>query len=70
MEGIVNEVLGEPELGAALLCESDHHVVAAVGSDVALTRTRTIMQGAAYCDFRYRMKDRAPGVDSSDRRST
>jgi predicted ArsR family transcriptional regulator len=40
-----------------LLCESDHHVVAAVGSDVALTRTQTIMQGAVYCDFRYRMRD-------------
>lgn len=49
--------LGEPELGAVLLCESDHHVVAAVGPDVALTRTQTIMQGAAYCDFRYRMKE-------------
>jgi hypothetical protein len=49
--------LGEPELGAVLLCEADEHVVAAVGSDVALTRKQTIMQGAAYCDFRYRMKE-------------
>jgi hypothetical protein len=25
------------------------------GADVHLTRTQTIMQGAAYCDFRYRL---------------
>jgi hypothetical protein len=48
--------LGEPELGAVLLCEADDHVVAAVGPEVALTRTQTIMRGATYCDFRYRMK--------------
>ena len=48
--------LGEPELGAVLLCEVDHHVVEAVGPDVQLTRTQTIMRGATYCDFRYRMK--------------
>jgi hypothetical protein len=48
--------LGEPELGAVLLCEVDHHVVEAVGPDVQLTRTQTIMQGASYCDFRYRTK--------------
>ena len=48
--------LGEPELGAVLLCEGDHHIVDAVGPDVQLTRTQTIMKGASYCDFRYRMK--------------
>jgi len=55
--------LGEPELGAVLLCEVDNHVVEAAGSDVALTRTQTIMKGGSYCDFRYRMKsqdDRGP----------
>ena len=48
--------LGEPELGAVLLCELDDHVVAVGGPDVALTRTQTIMKGGSYCDFRYRMK--------------
>jgi hypothetical protein len=48
--------LGEPELGAVLLCESDDHMAAIAESDVALTRTQTIMKGGAYCDFRYRMR--------------
>lgn len=46
--------LGEPELGALLTCEGDLHEVAAVGG-IELRRSQTIMQGAAYCDFRYRM---------------
>jgi hypothetical protein len=48
--------LGEPELGAVLLCEVDNHVVEVAGPEVELTRTQTIMRGASYCDFRYRMK--------------
>jgi len=47
--------LGEPELGALLTCEGDLHEVAAVGGGIELHRSQTIMQGAAYCDFRYRM---------------
>jgi hypothetical protein len=47
--------LGEPELGALLTCEADFHEIAAIGDGVELTRTQTIMQGASYCDFRYRM---------------
>ena len=48
--------LGEPELGAVLLCEVDNHVAEVAGPEVELTRTQTIMKGASYCDFRYRMK--------------
>jgi len=48
--------LGEPELGAVLLCEADNHLVEVGSPEVELTRTQTIMQGGAYCDFRYRMK--------------
>jgi len=48
--------LGEPELGAVLLCESDLHISEVGSPDVKLTRTQTIMKGGAYCDFRYRMK--------------
>jgi predicted hydrocarbon binding protein len=48
--------LGEPELGAVLLCEQDVHLAEEVGGeDVRFERTQTIMQGAAYCDFRIRM---------------
>ena len=48
--------LGEPELGAVLLCEVDDHMAAVGGPEVEFTRSQTIMRGAAYCDFRYRMK--------------
>jgi hypothetical protein len=46
--------LGEPDLGFLLVCSADFAVAEGVGSDVTLTRTQTIMQGAGHCDFRYR----------------
>jgi hypothetical protein len=48
--------LGEPELGGLLLCDGDFHVADIGSPEVQLTRTQTIMQGASYCDFRYRMR--------------
>ena len=48
--------LGEPELGAVLLCEGDDHTAEVGRPEVEFTRTQTIMKGARYCDFRYRMK--------------
>ena len=48
--------LGEPELGALLVCNADLDVVAVGSPQVTMTRTQTIMQGAKYCDFRYQMK--------------
>jgi hypothetical protein len=48
------KALGEPELGFLLVCTADFAVADGFGSDVELTRTQTIMQGAGHCDFRYR----------------
>jgi L-2-amino-thiazoline-4-carboxylic acid hydrolase len=48
------KALGEPELGFLLVCTADFAVADGFGSDVALSRTQTIMQGAGHCDFRYR----------------
>ena len=48
--------LGEPELGALLLCEADVYTAEVGSPEVEFKRTQTIMKGAAYCDFRYRMK--------------
>ncbi|UPJ48254.1 L-2-amino-thiazoline-4-carboxylic acid hydrolase [Bradyrhizobium sp. 200] len=45
--------LGEPELGALLICATDFDIVASGGSDVSLTRDQTLMQGAPCCTFRY-----------------
>ena len=46
--------LGEPELGFLLVCSADFTTAEGFGPDIKLTRTQTIMQGAAHCDFRYR----------------
>jgi hypothetical protein len=54
--------LGEPELGAVLLCESDLHVAELGGSNVEFTRTQTIMKGGQYCNFRYKLKHGAGEV--------
>ena len=49
--------LGEPELGALLMCEQDVHVTEVLGNpEVKLERTQTIMKGAGYCDFRWSLK--------------
>ena len=48
--------LGEPELGGILLCEADFHFADVGGPAVEFERTQTIMQGAPYCDFRFRFK--------------
>jgi hypothetical protein len=48
--------LGEPELGAVLVCEADDHMVDVGNPEVELTRTQTIMTGAKHCDFRYRLR--------------
>ena len=50
--------LGEPELGALLICAADFDVVAAGEGAVSLDRAQTIMQGAASCTFRYRFAPR------------
>ena len=51
--------LGEPELGALLVCVTDFDIVAAGGSEVGLTRDQTLMQGAPSCTFRYRFAPRS-----------
>lgn len=46
--------LGEPELGTLLMCSTDIDIAAAGQGEVSFRRTQTIMNGAKYCDFRYR----------------
>ncbi len=50
------KALGEPELGTILLCDIDFHIADVAGDTLEFKRTQTIMKGAPYCDFRYRMK--------------
>jgi hypothetical protein len=50
--------LGEPELGALLICEADFDIAAVGNSEVSLDRAQTIMQGAPSCTFRYKFAPR------------
>ena len=53
--------LGEPELGALLICEGRRREagLAAIGEgDVSLERGQTIMRGAPSCTFRYKFAPR------------
>jgi predicted hydrocarbon binding protein len=50
------EGLGIREMGAIFSCTRDFALIEGFNPDVSLQRTRTIMEGADYCDFRYRLK--------------
>jgi predicted ArsR family transcriptional regulator len=50
--------LGEPELGALLICETDFDIAAAGDGEVSFTREQTLMQGAPSCTFRYKFAPR------------
>jgi hypothetical protein len=51
--------LGEPELGYVLCCEADIYVAEVGSPEVEFARTQTIMRGASFCDFRFRIKSQA-----------
>ena len=48
--------LGIPELGCLLSCNRDYALIEGFNSKIELVRTQTIMEGAPYCDFRYRVE--------------
>ena len=50
--------LGEPELGALLICEVDFDIATVGAGEVSLERAQTIMQGAPSCTFRYKFAPR------------
>jgi hypothetical protein len=50
--------LGEPELGALLICETDFDIAAIGEGEVSLERAQTIMRGAPSCTFRYKFAPR------------
>jgi len=47
--------LGVPELGALLVCGVDHPMTEGYNAGVKLDRAQTIMLGADYCPFRYKV---------------
>jgi len=48
--------LGIPELGSVLSCGRDFALGGGFNPNLELTRTQTIMEGAPFCDFRYRLE--------------
>ena len=48
------EDLGARDIGHLLVCNLDYPMAARTGME--LTRTQTQMQGASFCDFRYRRR--------------
>jgi hypothetical protein len=52
--------MGAGDLGFLLSCNRDASNVGGFNPAIAFTRTQTIMQGAAYCDFRYSAPPSSP----------
>jgi L-2-amino-thiazoline-4-carboxylic acid hydrolase len=50
--------LGEPELGALLICETDFDIASIGEGEVSLERAQTIMRGAPSCTSRYKFAPR------------
>ena len=48
--------LGMAELGATLSCNRDAALIEGFDPEVKFERTQTLMEGEAYCDFRYSKK--------------
>jgi len=46
--------LGLADLGSSLSCMRDFALAEGFNPSISLTRTQTIMEGAAFCDFRFR----------------
>lgn len=57
--------LGVPELGAVFSCNRDGALIEGFNPDVELSRTQTIMEGAPFCNFRYRRRKPMPDDKSA-----
>lgn len=49
--------LGLADLGPVLSCDRDAAMIEGFNPAIAFARTQTLMEGAPYCDFRYRVVD-------------
>ena len=58
--------LGIPELGSVLSCGRDYALGEGFNPSLKLTRTQTIMEGAPFCDFRYRTEPSSGSKGSTD----
>ena len=51
------EKMGLKELGFILSCSRDFPFMEGFNPEIELSRAKTIMEGAGYCDFRYKKKE-------------
>jgi hypothetical protein len=51
--------LGLADLGGSLSCQRDHALAEGFSPDIQLTRTQTLMEGAPFCDFRFKVSKSA-----------
>jgi hypothetical protein len=60
--------LGMADLGASLSCQRDFALAQGFSPEIQLARTQTLMEGAPFCDFRFRRRDEArdEGVTDSE----
>jgi L-2-amino-thiazoline-4-carboxylic acid hydrolase len=63
--------LGLADLGASLSCQRDYALAQGFNAEIELTRTQTIMEGAPFCDFRFKLPVRGipAATDASDTQS-
>lgn len=50
--------LGLGDLGASLSCQRDFALIEGFNSEVRLERSQTLMEGAPFCDFRFRATEK------------
>jgi len=58
--------MGLGEIGHLLSCARDSLFISGYDPRIRLTRTSTVMQGGARCDFRYEMLDRGTAREHND----
>jgi hypothetical protein len=59
------QALGLADMGATLSCNRDFALIDGFNPRATLTRTQTIMQGAAFCDFRYTFEGDETGTPAT-----
>ncbi len=59
--------LGLAELGSSLSCQRDFALAEGFSPDIQLVRTQTLMEGAPFCDFRFRREESGDSANGSRR---
>jgi hypothetical protein len=58
--------LGLEDLGSSLSCQRDFAVAEGFNPEITLSRTQTLMEGAPFCNFRFRRVGRPSATETSE----